>query len=94
MLSGGMGVIFSLTGIIIPRGQLPGVLADVGALLPISHALSGFRDAFQGQGVSAVSSQFGLEVAVGIAYLGIGYAWFLIIEARGHRTGALDVSTV
>jgi len=80
----------ALTGAIIPRGDLPPVLYELGALLPITHGLAAARDAFAGASVSAVSHDLLLEASVGLGYAVLGYALFRFSEAHARRSGSYE----
>ena len=84
------GAILGLTGMVIPRGELPWFLGEVGAILPITHSLVAFRTAFAGEGLGAVWDHLGLELLVGIAYTVAGAIFYQLIESEAKRRGILE----
>jgi ABC-2 type transport system permease protein len=82
------------TGIVIPRDDLPHGLYEISALLPVSHALQGIREAFAGASLADVSDHLALELLVGGAYAVIGYSLFRVVEKYARRTGAYDMTEV
>jgi len=81
-------VFLVLTGVIIPRDELPAGLGAVGAALPVTHALEGLRAAYAGAGVEVIATDLMLEAVVGVVYGVLGYGLFRAVEARARRSGA------
>jgi ABC-2 type transport system permease protein len=79
-----------LTGAIIPREVMPIGLEQVGAFLPITHALTAVRAALGGEGIAEISHQLAMEAAVGLAYGVAGYLLYRLSEAYARRTGAYE----
>ena len=84
------GAMLGLTGMIIPRGELPLFLGEVGAVLPITHSLLAFRAAFAGDGLAAVWDHLGLELLVGLAYTVAGAIFYQLIESEAKRRGIME----
>ena len=82
--------ILGLTGMIIPRDELPWLLGEVGAFLPITHSLVAFRAAFAGDGLGTVLDHLGLELLVGAAYIAVGAILYQLIESEARRRGIQD----
>jgi ABC-type polysaccharide/polyol phosphate export permease len=82
------------TGVVIPREDLPVVLYEISAVMPMSHALEGIREAFDGAPLSAMGDQLLLELLVGVCYATVGYALFRVIERYARRSGAYDTGEV
>lgn len=76
-----------LTGVIIPRGEMPAALAAAGNVLPITHGLDGLRRAVSGSAVGDISAHLATEVLVGISYMVVGYVLFRVYEIHACRTG-------
>jgi ABC-2 type transport system permease protein len=87
---GMMSCFFILTGAIIPRSELPGVLRAVGEVMPVTHALEGSRKAYEGSGIGSIAGDIGLEALVALGYVVVGYVMFRVIETFQRRTGAYD----
>ena len=83
-------IMFPLTGVIIPRASLPGVLSEVGHVLPLTHGLVAFRESFTGASVASVGNDLLLELAVGLAYAVGGFLLFRLVEAAAKRRGLLE----
>ena len=84
------GAMLGLTGMVIPRGELPLFLGEVGAVLPITHSLVAFRAAFAGDGLAAVWDHLGLELLVGLAYTVAGAIFYQLIESEAKRRGIME----
>lgn len=84
------GVLFALSGIIIPITVFPGPVQEFCKLLPITNGLSAVRAAFAGAAFSEFSDAIIREFITGLAYLAIGYIRFLLIERNARRTGYLQ----
>jgi ABC-2 type transport system permease protein len=85
-----MSCFFILTGAIIPRSELPGVLRAVGEVMPVTHALEGTRKAYEGSSLGSIAGDIGLEALVALGYVVVGYVMFRVIETFQRRTGAYD----
>ena len=81
------GAALGLTGMIIPRHELPWLLGELGALMPITHSLVAFRAGFAGDGLGSVLDHLGLELLVGAAYLVVGATMYRLIELEAKRRG-------
>ena len=84
------GAMLGLTGMVIPRGELPLFLGEIGAVLPITHSLEAFRAAFAGDGLAAVWDHLGLELLVGLAYTVAGAIFYQLIEIEVKRRGIME----
>ena len=80
----------ALTGAIIPRSDLPLVLHELGAVLPITHGLAAARAAFDGASLSVISDELLREGLVGLGYAVLGYLLFLLSERYARRSGAYE----
>ncbi|HEY3118287.1 MAG TPA: hypothetical protein VGK54_16205 [Chloroflexota bacterium] len=84
------GSVVAFTGAVIPLAALPGAVAAVGHVLPLTAGLVAFRAAFQGDPVEAVTMPLAQEAAIGIVYAVLGALLFLAIERQAKRMGSLD----
>lgn len=85
-----VGIFLTLTGVIIPTDQLPGLLGQVGHVLPLTHGLAAFRETFAGAGIGSVGSDILHELVVGVSYLVAGGGFFKLLEANAKRTGTYE----
>lgn len=84
------GAVLALTGVVIPREELPAPLRLVGEVLPMAHALEAFRDAFRGASLAEVGGLLGVEAVVAAGYALAGLVIYRSIERRARREGVLD----
>jgi ABC-2 type transport system permease protein len=84
------GIFIALTGAVIPRDSLPGVLYAVGEVLPLSHGLVAFRAAFAGATLPAVAGDLLGELVVALAYAVAGFFVFRLLEDQARRRGNSD----
>lgn len=86
------GLLIVFTGVVIPVNDLPLFLPYVGKILPLTHGVTAFREAFVGAPPPAVGSHLLWELAVGICYGLFGYLFFRFVEADARRRGAYETS--
>ena len=84
------GLLLTLTGVIIPRNDLPAPLVDVGLFLPVTRGLESFRDSLVGGSVGANWEQLAGELLVGLVYLIAGFLIFRAVEIMARQRGNLD----
>ncbi len=84
-----LGLTLVLTGVVIPRDELPGILSESGHALPLTHGLAALRESIQGANVRSVEDDLLMELAVGLSYAAIGALIFRLIEAQSKRNGTL-----
>ncbi|MDE2844027.1 MAG: ABC transporter permease [Chloroflexota bacterium] len=88
----GSGLLIVFTGVVIPVDEMPLFLPYFGDVLPLTHGVAAFREAFVGADLASVGTDLAWEAAVGICYGLAGYLLFLIIEADAKRRGAYETS--
>lgn len=81
------GLLLSLTGVIIPTGELPVVLFELGQILPVTHGLNGLREAFAGG--SGYWPDLAREAVLGLGYGVVGLLLFRLAEVQAKRRGVL-----
>ena len=89
-LMAGNGIFLALTGVIIPTDELPYVLEAIGQILPLTHGLPAFRDAFVGSSLGAVRNDIVLELVVGLVYLLAGAVIFKLLEFDAKKRGIYE----
>ena len=86
------GLLILFTGVVVPVDELPFYLNYLGNVLPLTHGVAAFREAFVGAGPAAVGGDLLWELAVGICYGLLGYLLFQLVEADARRRGAYETS--
>ncbi|MEV6637139.1 ABC transporter permease [Actinoplanes sp. NPDC051470] len=79
-----------LTGVNVPAAALPGWMAAIGQVLPITHAAAAARLLSAGSPFAEAVPQLGLEVLVGSAWALLAAALLKIFELESRRTASLD----
>ena len=90
----GSGLLIVFTGVVIPTENLPFFLGTVGDVLPLTHGVAVFREAFLGSDVMSQGKDLVWELAVGAAYGVGGYLLYRFIEADAKRRGAYETSNL
>ncbi|MDE2940691.1 MAG: ABC transporter permease [Chloroflexota bacterium] len=86
------GLLILFTGVVVPVDELPFHLGYLGDVLPLTHGVAAFREAFLGASPGAVGSHLLWELAVGICYGLLGYLCFRLVEVDARRRGAYETS--
>jgi ABC-2 type transport system permease protein len=79
-----------LCGVNIPLAALPGWLAQIGRLLPLTHGIAAGREVAAGAGLSSVSGLIWTEAAVGAAYAAAAFTLVRCFEYEGRRRASLE----
>ena len=85
-----LGVLLLFTGTVIPLTALPEPLGTLSRALPVTNALIGLRQAFEGAPLSETGVHAAREAAVIAAYTAAALAGFRIVEWRSRLTGILE----
>jgi ABC-2 type transport system permease protein len=75
----------------VPLSALPGWLAAVGRVLPLTHGIQAARELAAGAHLSNVVGLLGREALLGLAYGALGYGLLRYFEAEGRRRATLDL---
>ena len=86
------GLLVLFTGVVVPLDELPFFLGYLGHVLPLTHGVAAFREAFDGATPATVRGHLLWELAVGICYGLLGYLFFRFVEADARRRGAYETS--
>jgi ABC-2 type transport system permease protein len=81
--------LMTLCGVNVPLAAYPDVVAFVAKFLPLTHGLIAIRQVLAGD-LGAALANAGLEVAVGLGWLGLCLATFSRFVRHGRRDGSLD----
>jgi ABC-2 type transport system permease protein len=79
-----------LCGVNIPLDALPGWLAQIGRLMPLTHGIAAGREVAAGAALSSVSGLVWTELGVGAAYAAIAFALVRWFEFEGRRRASLE----
>ena len=74
-----------LCGVNIPLDALPGWLAQIGRLMPLTHGIAAGREVAAGAGLGSVSGLVWTELGVGAAYAAIAFTLVRWFEFEGRR---------
>lgn len=80
-----------LCGVNVPLSAMPGWLATVGRVLPLTHGIAAARQLAAGARLAQVSGLIGKEALIGVAYGAVGYALLRIFETESRRRASLDL---
>ena len=78
-----------LCGVNIPLDALPGWLAQIGRLMPLTHGIAAGREVAAGAGLGSVSGLVWTELVVGAAYAAIAFTLVRWFEFEGRRRASL-----
>jgi ABC-2 type transport system permease protein len=79
-----------LCGVNIPLDALPGWLAHIGRLLPLTHGIAAAREISAGADLGSVSGLVWTEAGVGAAYAVIAFGLVRWFEYEGRRRASLE----
>jgi ABC-2 type transport system permease protein len=80
-----------LCGVNIPLDALPGWLAQIGRLLPLTHGIAAGRQIASGASLGSVSGLVWTELAVCAAYATIAFTLVRWFEFEGRRRASLEI---
>jgi ABC-2 type transport system permease protein len=83
-------ILLIFCGVNFPVDQLPGPLQPVSYAFPLTYGINAAREAIDGKSLIAISPWLGLELAVGLVSILIGYAFFRSFERLARKTGRLE----
>ncbi len=90
--AGASGLLILFTGVVVPLDELPFSLHYLGDVMPLTHGVAAFREAFHGAAPSAVKGHLLWELSVGICYGLLGYLFFRLVETEARRRGSYETS--
>jgi ABC-2 type transport system permease protein len=85
-----MAVLLIFCGVNIPLDKLPGWMHATADWLPMTHSIAAARRIADGASLGSVSSDLLRELALGLAYLLVGFGLMRFFEQEGRRLGTLD----
>jgi ABC-2 type transport system permease protein len=85
-----MAVLLIFCGVNVPLDKLPHWMHLAAEGLPVTHAVAASRQVANGASLASVRTPLLVEVALGCAYLLVGFALLRLFEEQGRRHGTLD----
>jgi ABC-2 type transport system permease protein len=79
-----------LCGVNIPLDRLPGWMAQIGRLLPLTHGIAAAREIAAGASLGSVSGLVWTEAGIGVAYATIAFGLVRWFEFEGRRRASLE----
>ncbi len=79
------------SGANVPIARLPGWAQTVSQALPLTRGIASARSVIAGENLAGVLPLLAVELAIGAAYILIGYGFFRRFEIQAKRRGSLDV---
>lgn len=79
-----------LCGVNVALGDLPGWMAAIGRVLPMTHGIDAARKIAAGRPLANVASLVWTEAAIALAYAVAAFALFRAFERLGRRDGVLE----
>jgi ABC-2 type transport system permease protein len=85
-------VLLLVSGANVPVDRLPGWLQTIGSGLPLTHGIEAARGVVAGQALAENARLLLLELAVGLAYAGLGLLLLRAFEFESRRTASLETT--
>ena len=83
-------VMWILCGVNLPESAVPGPVAWIGRLLPMSHGITAARRLVHGGTLASAAAPLAVEGAIAAAYLVLALLLFRLFEAEGKRRATLE----
>ena len=85
-----MAILLIFCGVNIPLDKLPHWMHVTAEGLPVTHAVDASRRVAEGASLASVQTPLLVELALGAAYLLVGFILLRWFEHQGRRHGTLD----
>ena len=86
------GLLLVFTGANAPLEGLPAWIGAVGHALPLTHGIEAARLLADGASLGSVSGLLGRELAIGVLYGALGYAFLRFMENQSRRHATLETA--
>lgn len=83
-------ILLIFCGVNFPVSSLPAWSQPIAFLFPLTYGLDAARASIAGSGLMEIASTLGLQLALGVVYIFIGYLFFRSFENTARRTGRLE----
>lgn len=87
-----MGILLIFCGVNVGLDDLPGWMAAVGRVLPLTHGIEAARALVGGAGWSQVASLLADEAGIGVAYVLVGLVMLKAFEVESRRSATLEIA--
>jgi ABC-2 type transport system permease protein len=87
-----MGILLIFCGVNVALSDLPGWMATVGRVLPLTHGIEAARALVGGAGWSQVAPLVADEAGIGLVYVLIGLVMLKAFEVESRRSATLDIA--
>jgi ABC-2 type transport system permease protein len=77
-------------GVNVPLSSLPGWMAAIGRVLPVTHGVEAARGVAAGQALGTVTRPLLVELGIGAAYAVAAYSLFRFFEGESRRRASLE----
>lgn len=85
-----VGLMLVFCGANIPLQSLPGWMAEIGRVLPLTHAIRAARIVARTGSLGDVAGLLERELAIGVAYTAVGFALIRYFEWQSRRLATLE----
>jgi len=82
--------LITLTGVVVPREELPSFLRHVGDIIPLTHGLQALRSSVGGASLSSVADELVMELAIGLLFAVLGLLLYVTLERHSRKTNAYE----
>jgi ABC-2 type transport system permease protein len=79
-----------LCGVNVPLDELPGWMAQIGRLMPLTHGIAAAREIVAGASLADVSGLVWTELGIAGAYATAAFALFKFFEIEGRKRASLE----
>ena len=82
--------LITLTGVVVPREELPSFLQKLGDVMPLTHGVQALRTSVDGSSLGSVADEFAAELAIGLIFAVVGFILYVILERYSRKTNAYE----
>jgi ABC-2 type transport system permease protein len=82
--------LITLTGVVVPREELPSFLQKLGDVMPLTHGVQALRTSVDGSSLGSVADELAAELAIGLIFAVVGFILYVILERYSRKTNAYE----
>jgi ABC-2 type transport system permease protein len=86
------GLLLVFTGANVPVHELPGWMQAISTRIPLTHGIRAAREIAAGASLGHVSGLILTELAIGIAYMAVGYYGLRLMELESRRRASIQIA--